>query len=111
VTGWPHLVLTLTSRDFLGRDVISGYSILNLPTQPGTHQRYGHVFSPVSSSFLSEFFGWVKGKPAEYISPTELLCRNEGREVTRVVSCGTIKVVFQVTMKDIDEFGIYPFKA
>jgi B9 domain-containing protein 1 len=37
-------------------------------------------------------FGWLKGKNAEYIAPTELLSKNEGREVTRVVSGGTVKV-------------------
>jgi hypothetical protein len=37
-------------------------------------------------------FGWLKGKRAEYINPTELLSKNEGREVTRVVSGGVVKV-------------------
>ena len=60
---------------------------------------------------LSQIFGWIKGKNAEYITPTELLSKNEGREVTRVQSGGTIKVVFHVTMKNMDSFGIFPFKA
>jgi hypothetical protein len=34
----------------------------------------------------------ISGKPAEYISPSELLFKNEGREVTRVISTGTIKI-------------------
>jgi hypothetical protein len=60
---------------------------------------------------LSQVFGWFKGKNAEYISPTELLAKNEGREVTRVVSGGTVKVQFHITVKNMDEFGIFPFKA
>jgi B9 domain-containing protein 1 len=60
---------------------------------------------------MSEFFGWMQGKNAEYISPTELLSKNEGREVTRVQSGGTVKIQFHVTMKNMDDFGIYPFKA
>lgn len=84
---------------------------MHLPTQPGTHTRYMNLFSPMSSSLLSQIFGWLKGKNAEYISPTELLAKNEGREVTRVQSGGVVKVVFHVTMKDMEEFGIYPFKA
>jgi B9 domain-containing protein 1 len=55
--------------------------------------------------------GWVNGKNAEYSSPTELLAHNEGREVTRVQSGGTVKVIFHVTMKNMDDFGIFPFKA
>lgn len=70
-----------------------------------------NVFKPVSSSPLSELVGFISGKPAEYKSFTELLYKNEGREVTRVVSAGTIKVQFHVTMKDMDKFGVYPFKA
>jgi hypothetical protein len=56
-------------------------------------------------------FGWLKGKNPEYISPTELLAKNEGREVTRVLSGGVVKVTFHVTMKNMEEFGIFPFKA
>ena len=32
VTGWPNIVLTMTSRDFLGRDIICGYGVVNVPT-------------------------------------------------------------------------------
>ena len=101
ITGWPSLILTFTSRDFLGRDVICGYGVTNVPTQPGSHSRYVHVFTPVSSSYLSDFLGMLAGKPAEYISPGELLYKTEGREVTRVVSTGTVKVQFNVTMKNM----------
>jgi hypothetical protein len=86
------MILTFHSRDFLGRDVICGYGVTNVPTQPGTHNRYVHVFTPVSSSYLSDFLGMLMGKPATYIAAAELLYKNEGREVTRVVSSGTVKV-------------------
>jgi len=76
--------LTFTSRDFLGRDIICGYGVTNVPTQPGSHNRYVHVFTPISSSILADFLGVITGKPAEYLNPTELLYKNEGREVTRV---------------------------
>lgn len=109
--GWPRIILTFTSRDFLGRDVICGYGITNVPTQPGTHTRYVHVFTPISSSYLSDMIGVLMGKPAEYISPAELLYKNDGREVTRVESVGTVKVQFNVTMKNMQLFGIYPQKV
>lgn len=53
----------------------------------------------------------ITGKPAEYVSPTELLYKNEGREVTRVISTGTIKIQFNVTMKNLEKFGIFPEKV
>ena len=111
MSGWPQIILTFTRRDFLGRDVICGYGITHVPTQPGTHTRYVHVFTPVSSSFLSDMLGHLLGKPAEFINPKELLYKNEGREVTRVTSAGTVKLQLHVTMKDMQNFGIYPFKA
>lgn len=86
------MILQFTSRDFLGRDVICGYGVIHVPTQPGTHTRYVNVFKPVSSSILSDLVGFLSGKPAEFTSYTELLYKNAGREVTRVVSAGTIKV-------------------
>jgi hypothetical protein len=60
---------------------------------------------------LSDLVGYLTGKTAEFKSATELLSKNSGREVTRVVSAGTIKVQFCVTMKDLDKIGVYPFKA
>jgi len=41
---------------------------------------------------LSDIIGFISGKPAEYTSYTEILSKNEGREVTRAVSAGIIKV-------------------
>ncbi len=105
------MTLRFTSRDWLGRDIICGYGVFHVPTQPGTHMRYVHVFKLVASSYLSDLLGSLMGKPAEFISPSELLSKNEGREVTRVVSAGTVKVQIHVTMKNMQKFGIYPFKA
>lgn len=33
--GWPQLVITLVCPDFLGREVIKGYGMVHVPTQPG----------------------------------------------------------------------------
>ena len=84
--------MTFTARDFLGRDVICGYGVTNVPTQPGTYTRYVHVFCPIASSTLSSIIGMIKGSPAEYYNPKEVISKNEGREVTRVVSAGLVKV-------------------
>ena len=32
ITGWPMICLTLTARDFRGRDVICGYGVMHVPT-------------------------------------------------------------------------------
>ena len=53
VSGWPQIVLTLTNRDFLGRDQVCGYGTVHIPTQPGTHTRYVNLFRPISSSLIS----------------------------------------------------------
>ena len=111
VSGWPQIVVSVTNRDFLGRDQICGYGTVHVPTQPGTYTRYVNLFRPVSSSLISQVLGFLNGKNAEYVSPTELLSKNEGREVTRVQSGGLVKVQFHVTMKNMDAFGIFPFKA
>ena len=105
MVGWPKLTLQFTSRDFLGRDVVCGYGIIHVPTQPGSHTRYVHIFRPISSSFMAELCGQIQGKPAYYLNPQQLMDDNRGREVTRVVSAGIVKVQFNVTMKDIQKFG------
>lgn len=94
-------MLTFTARDFLGRDVICGYGVTNVPTQPGTFTRYVHVFCPIASSLVSSLIGTIKGTPAQYIKPSEVISKNEGREVTRVVSAGIVKIQFNVTLKNM----------
>ena len=32
IAGWPKICLSMTSRDFWGRDVICGYGIFHVPT-------------------------------------------------------------------------------
>ena len=73
ISGWPRICITMTCRDFWGRDVIAGYGIIHVPTQPGSHSRYIQLFKPKTSSYLATFFGWISGKPAEYTNPLELL--------------------------------------
>ena len=111
MAGWPQMVLTFYRRNFLGADVICGYGITHVPTQPGSHTRYVHVFCPMASSTLASLLGTLRGHPAQYINPSDLLAKSEGRDVTRVTSAGLVKVQFNVTMKGLHDFGIYPFKA
>jgi len=61
VSGWPKIVLTLTSRDFMGNDIICGYGVMHVPTQPGTHTRYAQIFKPKSSSKLTDLIGFIMG--------------------------------------------------
>ena len=105
ISGWPKLCVTLTSRDFLGRDLICGYGVVHVPTQAGTHTRYMQIFKPKSSSYLIELLGLVQGKPAEYQNPVDLLNRTQGREVTRVENAGIVKVQFTVNTQHFEELG------
>ena len=64
---------------------------------------------PVASSVISKFLGWLSGKNAEYKNAPSLIAGGEGREVTRVESRGIVKVVFQVTQRNLEEFGYKTF--
>ena len=105
VPGWPKVCLTLTCRDFWGRDVICGYGVMHVPTFPGTHTRYIQVFKPRASSIIRDWFGWLQGKSAEFTNPIDLLNKAHGREVTRVDSVGIVKVKFQISNKNMREMG------
>ena len=59
IAGWPRISVTLTSRDFWGRDVICGYGVVHAPTQPGSHTRYMQIFKPRASTWFGQFLGWV----------------------------------------------------
>mmetsp|Transcript_16640 Transcript_16640/g.28355 ORF Transcript_16640/g.28355 Transcript_16640/m.28355 type:complete len:98 (+) Transcript_16640:328-621(+) len=94
VAGWPRIILSLTARDFFGRDTICGYGIMHVPTQPGHHTRYVQIFKPKTSSFFIELIGYIKGKPVELHNQIDLLDKSVGREVARTESSGVVKLTF-----------------
>lgn len=103
--GWPQIVITCSSANLLGRETLKGYGVVHVPTQPGRHERNVHIFSPISSSFLFDFLGVLVGKKAEYTNAPKILASGDGREITRTKSEGIIKIVFQVSLRDMDKFG------
>ena len=105
VSGWPKILLTLTSRDFLGRDMVCGYGVMHVPTQAGTHTRYMQIFKPKSSSNLINLIGFVTGKPSEFTNPLDTLDKSTGREVTRVENAGIVKVQFTISQQNMSELG------
>lgn len=103
--GWPQIVVTCVCPDFLGREVVKGYGVVHVPTQPGRHERTIQIFSPLTSSIILKFFGIMVGQRAEIINAPKVVASGEGREITRTKSEGTLKIVFQVTLRDMEKFG------
>lgn len=104
-SGWPQIVITCVSPNFFGDELIKGYGVVHVPTTPGRHERTVHVFSPITSSVLNGFLGLFKGKKAEIVDAPKVIASGDGREITRTKTEGYIRVVFQVTMRDMDKFG------
>lgn len=104
-SGWPQIVLTCCSPDFLGREVVKGYGVINIPTQPGRHERTVQIFSPLTSSVFLNFLGILVGQKAEIINAPKVISSGEGREITRTRSEGFVKIVFQITTRDMEKFG------
>ncbi|XP_068989864.1 B9 domain-containing protein 1 isoform X3 [Neodiprion pinetum] len=62
------------------------------------------VYVPQSSSILQQFIAWFSGRRPELIDPT-ILATGGGRQLTRMISQGTITVRFNVSMKDFFKLG------
>lgn len=103
--GWPQLILTLVCPDFLGREIIKGYGIVHIPTQPGRHERTLHIFSPITSNVILEFLGVLAGQKAEIIQEAKVFQTGEGREIMRTKTEGIIKVVFNISNSDFENTG------
>jgi B9 domain-containing protein 1 len=103
--GWPQVTLMLYGPDFLGREIVKGYSTLHVPCQPGRHERTAKTFKPKSASILVEFLGMMKGKVPELVNPPRTLAEAYGREVVRAQSGGNVRIVFNVAEKNLESFG------
>ncbi|KAJ3360094.1 B9 domain-containing protein 1 [Allomyces javanicus] len=104
VFGWPQVVVAVYGIDFAGRDVLVGYATVRVPRHPGRHVLYAPLFAPLASSPLNQFLSWITGRRPEFVDPF-LVARSEGRQVTRVRSNGTVKLVLDVFLKDMEKFG------
>jgi hypothetical protein len=74
--GWPRLVVSVYCQDLFGRYVVRGYGSTLVPTVPGRYVRYIRCFSPVASTMLQNFLGWLTGSSPEVglTSARELMC-------------------------------------
>ena len=88
----------------MGRDVVRGYGSLLLPTTPGQHVRYIHMYTPLSSSILQRFIAWMSGTHPEFFD-SKFVTQGEGREVTRVKNTGVVKVTINIMTKGMESFG------
>mmetsp|Transcript_6035 Transcript_6035/g.10898 ORF Transcript_6035/g.10898 Transcript_6035/m.10898 type:complete len:199 (-) Transcript_6035:207-803(-) len=104
VFGWPQIILTVFSVSSTGKEIIIGYGCMHLPTCPGRYSQKLRLFRPKSSSLMQSFFHFMAGTTAEFSDP-KFPSYGEGREVTRVVSCGYSVLNLNVLTKDMEQFG------
>jgi hypothetical protein len=104
VHGWPQIVLGVYGLTMFGGDVVRGYGCTHVPTLPGRYTKYVQLYTPVSSSCLQRVTAWVMNNPPEFFD-SKFIAQGKGREVTRVRSHGCVKVTFNVTTKNMAEWG------
>ena len=104
VHGWPQVVLGVYGLTAFGGDVVRGYGCVHVPTHPGRYTRYVQLYTPVSSSLCQRLTAWVTNNPPEFFD-SKFIAQGKGREVTRVRSHGVVKISFNVTTKNMSEWG------
>ena len=83
--GWPRMVLSIFTTDWRGRDILYGYGLVLVPSQPGRHTRRVQLYAPESTSWWGELSGWVLGKRPMLINPAEFLCGTTADEKRTVI--------------------------
>jgi len=102
--GWPRIAIGVYGLDLLGRDVVRGYGSLLIPTSPGRYTKRVHTYTPISGSACARFLNWIAGTLPEY-RDIKFTAQNDGRSVTRVKSEGAVKIIINVTTKEMENFG------
>jgi B9 domain-containing protein 1 len=102
--GWPQLVLGVYGLTMTGKDVVKGYGCVHIPCKPGRHVRYVSLYRPIASSIVKRFIHFITNRPPEFFD-SKFIAQGMGREVTRVESGGVVKVIFNVTTKNMAEWG------
>eukprot|EP00485_Elphidium_margaritaceum_P002704 CAMPEP_0202697626 /NCGR_PEP_ID=MMETSP1385-20130828/10946_1 /ASSEMBLY_ACC=CAM_ASM_000861 /TAXON_ID=933848 /ORGANISM="Elphidium margaritaceum" /LENGTH=184 /DNA_ID=CAMNT_0049354127 /DNA_START=39 /DNA_END=593 /DNA_ORIENTATION=- len=102
-TGWPHLIIAVYGVASDDKHVIAGYASIRMPVFPGRHVVEAELFRPIASNWFTEFVSHFTGR-AEY-HDTNFITESKKREVTRVTSNGSIKVVFNIMTRNLKSFG------
>jgi B9 domain-containing protein 1 len=102
-SGWPRLVLTVVSFDWLGRPVVSGYGTVVVPSQPGTHVRTIALYAPAATSWWVWLSGLLRGKRPSLVDPETFLCA-PAAGVHMETSADRITVNFHIAVEDGHEF-------
>ena len=105
VFGWPQIVISVYGEDYFGRpDMILGYGAVHVPLAPGRHVLEIKTFRPLSSTLVGRFKSWLFGLRPEFVDSL-FPSKAEGRDVTRVQSFGSVKVVLDVTLQGMERLG------
>ena len=102
--GWPQIVISVYEIDAFGNETICGYGSVHLPLSPGPHAAKVPIFAPQSSSLMQRFASYFLGRKPEYVDP-RVTASGEGRDVTRVRSCGWVRLTFNIMTKDLKRLG------
>jgi B9 domain-containing protein 1 len=104
--GWPQIVVTCSTINSQGNEVVLGYGCVHVPMCTGRHERKIHIFSlGGESSVWHRWFGKKNEKSLEMIKNPKVISTGEGREISRAKCEGWIKVIFQVSFRDFSKFG------
>jgi len=104
VYGWPRVAVSVYGLDFFGRDVVRGYGSALIPLIPGQHEVEVDCYVPMASSWLNEWGAWFFGNPPEFYD-SKFVCQAEGRQVTRVKSTGSVRLVVNVSTRGMKDVG------
>lgn len=104
--GWPKLCLVV--QEGTGKQKILGYGWCQVPMGAGKQTKTIRLFKPQSTSLIQQIIGSIKGIAPEYYDST-LVCKGEGREVTRTECVGAeVTVEFNIMHKGMSQFGFEP---
>ena len=106
--GWPQIVFQIFStdskKDEAGAAPCLAYGVAHFPIGAGTHEAVVRLFKPTPSSHFQSAMAWLFSKPPQFKDPS-ILARNEGRELARTESAGTLCIKFNCVTKDMGAMG------
>ena len=101
----PQIIFSIYSLDFFSRVIVKGYGQIFLPLKEGKITKRVKLFRPVSSNFISGFFGKLFGKNPEYVDPVNSLIHCFGRKFTSTEPAGWLDIKFETTNSGWKENG------
>lgn len=104
VQGWPKILFRVYREGFFGQSELCGYGVTYIPSTPGVHELYCHVWKPVGT-LLHQVLEFFLGGSPELVDDDVILSGTNRQRIYTTTS-GKLKLRLNIITRNFNNFNV-----